>query len=202
MKMQGLRSGRLTMFPVLALALGLCACLTSDAPRLSAEDLTAPAGFAGAYYATRFPEDGSSGPNTIDAIVESQPGRNYRLTFMEGEHKDEPVIIRFLTLNQGALLAVVTEADKDEAVYADVTVASNGAWVFRMVELDAAKRTRILKDALMRHGATAVAFDTGELQQDTIHGALSAANLRALFSDPDFVNALSDTRGFRLSPKH
>ena len=46
-----------------------------------------------------------------------------------------------------------------------------------------------------------VSFDTGDLQHDQIHGNLTAANLRALLSDPDFVNAISTVGGFRLSPK-
>jgi hypothetical protein len=189
--------GLLTILPLL----GLAACLTSDPPHLTSEDLSTPNGFAGAYYATRFPDD-TSGPNTIDAIVTAEPDRTYRLTFLEGEHKDDPVVVQLITLNSGSLLAVFTDPKPENgAMYGELTVASNGAWVFRMVEFAAEKRTRTLQDALMRHGATGVTFDSGDLQHDEIKGAPSAANLRALFSDPDFVNALDKSTGFRLSPK-
>ena len=53
-----------------------------------------------------------------------------------------------------------------------------------------------LIDALTRHGASTVSFDDSH---DEIKGTLSAANLRALFSDPDFAGAVSTERGFRLS---
>ncbi len=53
MKSSALRAALLS----LALALGLAACLSSDAPNLSTEDLTAPAGLGGAYLATAFPKD-------------------------------------------------------------------------------------------------------------------------------------------------
>jgi hypothetical protein len=193
------RTGLLALF----VAVGLSACLTSDPPKLDPADLTTPEGFAGAYFATKFPEDATSGPNTIDATVEAGADRSYRLTLQEGEHKDAPIVVRFLTLNAGTLLAVMTDDKPDsEAMIAVVTVAANGAWVFRTIDLAADKRDRSLRDTLMRHGASSVVFDTADVRHDEIHGTLSAANLRALLSDPDFVNAIDTSQGFRLSPKH
>jgi hypothetical protein len=201
MKIGSWCKGPLTILPAVALALGIAGCLISDTPKLDPEDLTAPDGLAGAYYASKFPEDAANGPNTIDAIVEAKADRSYSLTFMEADHKDAPVTMRFLTLNDGGLLAVMSEPDKGGAVYAAVTVASNGAWVFRLVAFAPDKRTSTLRSALKRHGATDVQFDDSDTQSDEIKGTLSAANLRALLSDPDFVNAISMDQGFRLSPK-
>ena len=191
----------LTILPAAMLVLGIAGCLSSDIPKLDPEDLASPVGFAGSYFATKFPEDTGNDPNTIDAIVEAAGDRSYTLTFVEGDHKDAPVAVRLLTLNSGNLLAVISDPDKGAAVYAIVTVASNGAWVFRLINLAPDKRTRGLRDALARHGATAVKFDDSDMHNDEIRGSLTAANLRALFSDPDFVNALSMDQGFRLSPK-
>jgi hypothetical protein len=188
-------------FLSLALALGLAGCLTSDAPSLSTEDLTAPAGFGGAYLATAFPKDPAGGPGMINADVEALGERTYRLTFSEGEHKDEPVLLRFLTLNDGNLLAVFTDPDPTKgALYAAVTHASNGSWVFRTVDFKPERRDRALRDALTRHGADSVDFGNGNFVHDEIKGSLTAANLRALFSDPDFTGALEMEQGFRLSP--
>jgi len=188
-------------FLSLALALWLPACLTSDAPNLSTEDLTAPAGFGGAYLATAFPKDPAGGPGMINADVEALAERTYRLTFSEGEHKDEPVLLRFLKLNDGNLLGVVTDPDPAKgALYAIVTHASNGGWVFRIVDFQPEHRNGTLRDALTRHGADAVDFGTDDLVQNRIKGSLTAANLRALFSDPDFTRALEMEHGFRLSP--
>jgi hypothetical protein len=183
------------------LVLGIAGCLSSDTPKLDPQDLASPAGIAGSYFATKFPEDTGNDPNTIGAIVEAAADRSYSLTFVEGDHKDAPVIVRFLTLNSGNLLAVMSDPDKGAAVYAVVTVAANGAWVFRLINLAPDKRTRNLREALARHGATAVKFDDSDMHNDEVKGSLSAANLRALFSDPDFVNALTMDQGFRLSPK-
>jgi len=186
------------MLPVM----GLAACLASDPPKLQSGDLTAPDGFAGNYYASRFPDSTDGSPQTIDAIIAPQPDRSFQLTFLEGEHKDEPVVVRLVTLNAGTLLAVMTDPKPDsDAIYAELTVASNGAWVFRMIDLAGTKRTPALQAAIMRHGGTAITYDTGDFQHDQIRGGLTAANLRALFSDPDFVNAIDTSSGFRLSPK-
>jgi hypothetical protein len=186
----------------LGLALFLSACLTSDAPNLAVEDLTAPAGFGGAYLATAFPEHKTDeGPGMMNADVEVLDGRTYRLTFSEGDHKDEPVLIRFLTLNDGTLLAVFSDPDPAKgALYAAALHAANGGWVFRTVDFKPESRDRSLRDALTRHGATGVDFGTGDLVRNEIKGKLTAANLRALFSDPDFTRALEMEHGFRLSP--
>lgn len=185
---------------VVGLALGLASCLSSDAPNLSAADLTEPAGFGGAYFATDFPEEESEHA-AIDATVEAIGDRGFRLTFAEGERRDAPVVLRMLTLNDGRLLGVISDPDPAKgAIYALVTQASNGGWVFRMVDFKPESRDRLLRDALLRHGARAVDFGTGDLQHDHIKGALSAANLRALFSDPDFTRAVEASHGFRLSP--
>lgn len=192
-----LRKGLLT----LACVLGLSACLTSDPPKLDAEDLSTPKGIAGSYYATKFSNEESEGPDTVDGVVEAMPDRTYRLTLIEGDHKDAPIVIRLLTLNDGRLLAALNEIDKDLTVYATVTFASNGAWVFRLVNLAPAARSRTVREAMMRHGATGVKFDQSQHPDDAIAGQLTAANLRALFSDRDFLNALEDAGGFRLSPK-
>lgn len=185
---------------LIGLAFGLNACLTSDAPNLTAQDLTEPDGFAGAYYGTAFPEKIQD--DVVDATVEAIGDRVFRLNLMEGEHKDAPVLLRLLTLNDGTLLAVFTDPDPAKgAMYATVTRASNGGWVFRGVNFDPAKRDRRLREALLRHGAQSVDFDDSDLQHDEIKGSLTAANLRALFSDADFTGALEDASGFRLSPK-
>ena len=186
------------VFLSLALAFGPTACLSSDAPNLAAEDLTAPADFGGAYLATAFPYDPSDGPGTLDAEVEALDARTYRLTFTEGERKDAPVLLRMLKLNDGRLLGVFSDPDPAKgALYTIVSQASNGGWVFRNVEFNPERRDRALRDALTRHGASAVAFDDAH---DEIKGSLTAANLRALFADPDFAGALTTERGFRLSP--
>jgi hypothetical protein len=185
---------------IVDMALGLAACLSSDAPNISASDLTAPAGFGGAYLATDFPEEESESP-ALNATVEAIGERSYRLTFAEGERKDEPVILRLLKLNDGRLLGVITDTDPSKgALYSLVTPASNGSWVFRMVDFKADRRDRILREALLRHGGQAVDYGNGSLRHDHIRGQLSAANLRALFSDPDFAQAIETPRGFRLSP--
>jgi hypothetical protein len=187
----------LTVVLGLAVAFGLTACLTSDAPNLSAEDLTEPAGFGGAYFATAFPYDPSDDEGTIDALVESIGERTYRVTFTEGERKDEPVLLRMLKLNDGRLLGVFSDPDPAKgALYTIVSQASNGGWVFRNVEFKPESRGPVLRDALTRHGASTVAFDD---THDEIKGSLTAANLRALFSDPDFAGALTMESGFRLS---
>jgi hypothetical protein len=186
---------------LIGLALSLGACLSSDAPTLATEDLTEPAGFAGAYYASDFPEEKST-TAAIDATMEAIGDRTYRLTFSEGEHKDAPILVRLLTLNDGALLGVGTDPDPTKsAVYALVTHAADGSWVFRSIDLRSDGRDTALRDALMRHGAKGVTFGTGDIETNEIQGSLTAANLRALFSDPDFTRALETSRGFRLSPK-
>jgi hypothetical protein len=183
----------------LVLLFGPAACLSSDAPNLATEDLIEPAGLGGAYFATAFPDDPSGEPGTMDAAVEAIGGRVYRITFFEGERKDAPVLLRLVKLNDGRLLGVFTDPDPAKgALYTIVSQASNGGWVLRNVEFDPARRDRSLREALMRHGASAVAFDDAH---DEIKGSLTAANLRALFADPDFAAALTMERGFRLSPK-
>ncbi len=197
MKSSALRAALLS----LALALGLAACLSSDAPNLSTEDLTAPAGLGGAYLATAFPKDPTGGPGMINAQVDVLGARTYRLTFSEGAHKDEPVLLRFLVLNGGNLLGVFTDPDPAKgALYAIVTPAANGSWVFRTVDFVPERRDRRLRDALTRHGANTVDYGTGSFVHNEIKGSLTAANLRALFSDPDFTGALEMEQGFRLSP--
>ena len=195
-KLSALRAAVLS----LTLAFGATACLSSDAPNLSAEDLTEPAGFAGDYYASAFPYDPSeTETGTLDAQVEAIGERTYRLTFAEGERKDAPVLLRMLKLNDGRLLGVFSDPDPAKgAIYTIVSQASNGGWVFRNVEFKPEARNAVLRDALMRHGASAVSFSDAH---DEIKGSLSAANLRALFGDPDFAGALQFERGFRLSPK-
>jgi hypothetical protein len=186
---------------LLGLSFGLGACLSSDAPKLATEDLTEPAGFAGVYYATDFPEEKST-TAAIDGNMEAVGGRTFRLTFAEGDHKDEPILVRLLRLNDGSLLGIGTDPDPTKsAVYAMVTHASDGSWVFRSVDFRSDSRGGSLRDALKRHGATGVTFGDGNVELNEIKGSLTAANLRALFSDPDFTRALETSRGFRLSPK-
>ena len=183
------------------LAIGLSACLTEDAPKLSPGDLSTPRNFAGAYFATRFPADAAEGPDTIQATVERTVDRSFLLTFIEPDRKDAPVRVQLIGLNPDTLIAVMTEpGSSPDAMLGLVTPASDGAWVFRTVELKPEGRDRVLKAALMRHGATGVSFDRSELQHDQIQGQLSAANLRMLFSDHDFLNAIDAEKGFRLSP--
>jgi hypothetical protein len=185
------------VFLSLAVAFGVSACLSSDAPTLTTEDLTEPAGFDGAYFGAAFPDDASDDTGTIGALVEPIGDRTYRLTFTEGERKDAPVLLRMLKLNDGRLLGVFTDPDPAKgALYTIVSQASNGSWVFRNIEFKPESRGRALRDALTRHGASAVAFDDAH---DEIKGSLTAANLRALFSDPDFAGALAMERVFRLS---
>jgi len=194
MKSSALRAAFLS----LALAASLTACLSSDAPNLTAEDLNEPADFGGGYFATAFPYDPSDDTGTMAALVEPIGERTYRLTFTEGDRKDAPVLLRMLKLNDGRLLGVFSDPDPAKgALYTIVSRASNGSWVFRNVEFNPESRDRVLRAALMRHGANAVDFDDAH---DEIKGGLTAANLRALFSDPDFAAALTMERGFRLSP--
>lgn len=197
MKSSAWRAGML----LIGLAFSLAACLNSDAPNLATEDLTEAAGFAGRYYATEFPEEKST-TAAIDGNMEAIGNRTYRLTFSEGEHKDAPILVRLLTLNDGTLLGIGTDPDPTKAaVYAMVTRASDGGWVFRSVDFESEGRDGALRDALKRHGAKDVTFGGGDIEMNEIKGSLTAANLRALFSDPDFTRALETSRGFRLSPK-
>ncbi len=137
----------------------------------------------------------------INAQVDVLGARTYRLTFSEGAHKDEPVLLRFLVLNGGNLLGVFTDPDPAKgALYAIVTPAANGSWVFQTVDFVPERRDRRLRDALTRHGANTVDYGTGSFVHNEIKGSLTAANLRALFSDPDFTGALEMEQGFRLSP--
>ena len=194
MKSSALRAAFLS----LALAASLTACLSSDAPNVTAEDLTEPADFGGGYFATAFPHDLSDDTGTMAALVEPIGERTYRLTFTEGDRKDAPVLLRMLKLNDGRLLGIFSDPDPVKgALYTIASRASNGSWVFRNVEFKPESRDRLLRDALMRHGANAVDFGDAH---DEIEGSLTAANLRALFSDPDFAAALTMERGFRLSP--
>jgi hypothetical protein len=183
-------------------ALGLASCLSSDPPALSPADLATPHGFAGDYFATRFPEDTTGDLNTVDAKVEAAGDRGYLLTFFEGEHKDAPVRIRLLDLAPDLLLAVISDPKPDsDAIYAVVTAASNGAWVFRAVDLRPDVGRREIRWVLQRHGATSVAFDSSDPGRTQIAGTLSAADLRMLFTDPDFLASIETDNGFRLSPK-
>jgi hypothetical protein len=186
----------LALLPAAALA----ACLSSDPPKLAAGDLATPAGFAGSYFATAFDETVTRAGTTTIAPAE---GNSYLLTITEdGREEDAPVQLRLLRLDSGLLLAVVSDPGKvDDVLYAVVTPAADGAWAFRSVDFDAGRRDRTLREALLRHGATDVSFDSSDMQADRISGNLTAANLRALFSDPDFVNAISTGHGFRLSPR-
>ena len=183
-------------------ALGLASCLSTDPPGLSPEDLATPHRFVGAYFATRFPDATNGDPNTIDATVEATADRGYLLTFFEGAHKDAPVRVRLLDLAPDLLLAVLSDPKPDsDAIYAIVTVASSGAWVFRAVDLKADVGRREIRWVLKRHGATDVTFDTSDTGVTHIAGQLSAANLRMLFTDADFLAAIQTDNGFRLSPK-
>jgi hypothetical protein len=198
LKKSALRAG---LVLVVGLAFGLAACLSSDAPDLSPKDLTEPAQFGGAYIASAFPEESADQPD-VDATVEPLGDRSYRLTFSEGERKDAPAILRLLTLNDKRLLGVVTDPDPAKgAIYVMVSRVSNGGWVFRNLGFKEEARNRTLREALQRHGATAVEYGEGSLRHDRIQGRLTAANLRAMFSDADVLPALETDGGFRLSPK-
>ena len=139
------------------------------------------------------------------ATVAPIEGGGYLLTIVENGLEgapDAPVKLRLVTLNSGLLLAVVSDPDKvDDVVYATVTKAADGSWMFRSIDFKTDGRDRILTEAIRRHGATAVSYDASDIKADRIQGTLSAANLRALFSDPDFVNAVETKDGFRLTPK-
>jgi len=188
----------LTILP----ALGLAACLSSDPPKLDAADLATPEGFAGDFYAAPTSERDD---RSATATMASADGNSYVLTITENGlgAPDAPVKIRLLRLNSGLLLAVVSDPDKvDDVIYATVTRASDGSWVFRSLDFKADARDRHLTEAIRRHGATAVAYDSSDLRADRIAGSMTAANLRALFSDPDFVNAMETESGFRLTPRH
>lgn len=188
--------GLLTIVPIL----GLAACLSSDPPKLEAADLATPEGFAGEYYATPISDTDN---REATATLAPADGNGYLLTIVEnGSAPDAPVKLRLIALNSGLLLAVVSDPDKvDEVIYSTVTRAADGSWVFRSIDFKADRRERTLTDAIRRHGATAVSYDSSDVQADRIEGHLSAANLRALFSDPDFVNAVVTKDGFRLTPK-
>ncbi|HVY99410.1 MAG TPA: hypothetical protein VHA35_07920 [Dongiaceae bacterium] len=192
----------MTILPALVLAAGLAACLSSDPPRLDAGDLATPDGFAGTYFASAV---GARDDRSATATIAPAEGNSYLLTIVENGLQgapDAPVRLRLLRLNSGLLLAVVSDPDKvDDVLYAIVTQAANGAWAFRPVDLAGQARDRRLSDAIRRHGATEVSYDTSDLRADRIQGNLDAANLRALFSDPDFVKAIETQDGFRLSPK-
>jgi hypothetical protein len=181
---------------LLGLSATLSACLTSQDPKLSVEDLRQPEDFRGRYIASSFPGDDKAAEATVVPGLD----RSYTMQITEGDHKDSPVHLRFLDLSSGQLLAVMTEdATPDTAMYALVTRASDGALVFRSVALKPEVRGRSLKEVLFRHGATAVVFEAGDAPHDEIKGALTAANLRALFTDPEFLAAVDSGALFRLS---
>jgi len=198
MKISAWCKGLVTILPVL----GLAACLSSDPPKLDAADLATPDGFAGDYYAA---PTGESDNRSATATITPADRNGYLLTIAENGLQggpDAPVKIRLLTLNSGLLLAVVSDADKvGDVIYSTVTKAADGAWVFRSVEFKDQARDRHLSDAIRRHGAIAVSYDSSDIKADRIEGNLTAANLRALFADPDFVNRMETASGFRLTPK-
>lgn len=196
MKFRAWCKGLLTMVPVL----GLAACLSSDPPKLDVADLATPGGFAGEYYASPISDTDN---REATATVAPVDGNGYQLTIVEnGGTPDAPVKLRLIALNSGLLLAVVSDPDKvDDVIYSTVTRAADGSWTFRSIDFKSDSRDRILTEAIRRHGATAVSYDSSDVQANRISGALSAANLRALFSDPDFVNAVVTEDGFRLTPK-
>lgn len=182
------------------LAAGVAACLSSDPPKLDAADLATPDGFAGSYFAN---PDSPTDNRSATATIVPADGNSYVLTIAEnGAQPDAPVKLRLVRLNSGDLLAVVSDPDKvDDVIYSTVTHAANGSWEFRSIDFATASRDHRLTDTLRRHGATAVSYDSSDIKADRIAGTLSAANLRALFSDPDFVNAVQTQPGFRLTPK-
>jgi hypothetical protein len=198
MKIGAWCKGLLTILPVL----GLAACLSSDPPKLDAADLATPDGFAGDYYAA---PTSDRDDRSATATVAPADGNSYLLTIVENGLQgapDAPVTIRLVTLNSGLLLAVVSDPDKvGDVIYSIVTKAADGSWVFRSVDFKDQGRDRHLTETIRRHGATAVSYDSSDMKADRIEGNLTAANLRALFSDLDFVNAIETQAAFRLTPK-
>ena len=187
------------------LAIGLSACLTSDGPKLKRDDLVAAKGLAGSYTATVFPTTADS-PQPIQAQVDAQNDGSYLLTFIETDHVDSPTRMRLLTFKTGTYLCVFTETDPDSsAMYGLLTAESGGGWRFSMVDFKHDKRTDALQPIVRRHGGSRVLFEDVSTQpasaDDHIAGTLTAKQLRALFLDPDFAQAIQTDTGFTLTRK-
>ena len=129
------------------------------------------------------------------------------MTFIEGDHRDAPTLVRLLTFKPGIYLAVLTEPDFNDsaAMYALVAREGDGKWNFNVFDLKRDKRNDELQPILARHGVKKITFeDLGQnpdTTSDRMRGTLDAEQLRALFSDPDFIAATRLDSGFRLQPK-
>ncbi len=190
----------------LVLVLGLGACLTSDPPKISRDDLVQVEGLAGNHRAIALPEGAAGGPPPSDAEIVAREDGSYLLTFIEDGHRDAPNVIRLLAFGAGTYLGVLTDDKPDSAaMYALVGRDAAGNWEFRAFDLAPERRTEDLQPILARHGAGRISFeDLGsdpKTTNDRIAGNLDAAQLRALFSDPDFTAALRTDTGFRLQPR-
>jgi hypothetical protein len=190
----------------LVLALGLGACLTSDPPKIAREDLVQIDGLAGNHVAVALPEGAPGGPPPSDAEIVAREDGSYLLTFIEDGHRDAPNVIRLLAFGTGTYLGILTDDKPDSAaMYALVSRDAAGLWEFRAFDLLPERRTDDLQPILARHGAGKISFeDLGtdpKTTNDRFAGSLDAAQLRALFSDPDFTAALHTDTGFRLQPK-
>lgn len=190
----------------LVLALGLGACLTSDPPKLGRDDLVQVEKLAGNYIAVSLPEGAPSQPPPADAEMVAQDDGSYLLTFIENGHRDSPTVVRLLAFQPDAYLGVLTDDKPDSrAMYALVDQDATGRWQFRVFDLLRDRRNDDLQPILARHGARKITFeDLGSdpyTTDDRIEGGLDAAQLRALFSDPEFLKATQTNTGFRLQPK-
>jgi len=186
-------------------SLALAGCLTSDEPKLQPGDLAKLEGFGGLYSVAAFP--GSDPHATGEARVDARDGEYFMsIKNSDGDNLEKPVLLRILRLAADRYLAVGSDSGSTDSMilYAFVTPRPNGAWRFNMIELQAARRNDALKSVTFRHGAT-LSFSqvntTPPTALDQLSGHLDGDQLRALFTDPDFVKAIDDHRGFDLSPK-
>jgi len=197
---------RLALLLVVTLAFGLASCLTGDAPQLKPEDLVQAKDLPGTYTAIALPGNPGGQPPSVDARVEAAKDGSYFLTFIEADHVDTPTRLRLLPDQGDRYLCVFTEADSpDRAMYGRLEHEPAGGWAFHIFDIKPERRTEDLQPILQRHGVEKIVFEQlgsdPATTADHIQGALSAAQIRALFSDPDVLAALQTDAGFRLQPK-
>jgi hypothetical protein len=187
----------------LALA-GLAACLRTDPPALQPEDIVQFPDLAGNYDATSTSTKSGS-PSKADIRIESADNGSYLIYFIEDGKPDNPTRLRLIRFHDDAYLAVFSDPQDDkDAMYGIATRGPDRGWTVRMIDLKPGSRNDKLQAVVRRNGASSISFEDVKLTSttdDMIHGRFTASQLRALFTDPDFVDATETSVRFDLVPK-